>query len=148
MHSPISVQFRCHQHSYVNTGPKKPLRSYFLIWTLFCSKTYVSIFFHIEWWKCKTSAWKSMLLYPMSPVHSKSVYMSFCFINILPFHLPSPYHAVIIRLATKKYYFCIFSAGVLEECVAKSDHRYVIDFSKHKFRKQERIGMLLRVIIK
>ncbi len=34
VHSPIMCSillFHCHQHSYVNTGPKKPLRCYIVI---------------------------------------------------------------------------------------------------------------------
>ncbi len=55
--------------------------------------------------------------------------------------LSSQYQAVIIRLIR------IFS-GVLEECVTKSDHRYVIDFQNMNSENTCYVlGMLLLVII-
>ena len=85
-----------------------------------------------------TSAWtwKSQICW-FPPCRQPNVcyIMLSCFIYIQPVHrlcicLSSPYHAVIIMLPNKQYLY-IFWSSRLEECVAKSDHRYAIDFSKH-----------------
>ncbi len=118
----------------VDIGPKKPLRCYIFFdnQVELCSKMW-AFFFTFNNKNVKHLRGNRTFADHFTPYrHFKVCYiMSSCFIYSQPFrrlfvsfHVPSPYHAVIIRLATKQYYFFVHFLEFSQRLASYFNHIY------------------------